>query len=372
MPVANIKIDSKKCDFGSTTKISSIEIFCGVGASSSRCIVKIIRPFSHFQKNRFTPGQETDFLKAGSAITVELGYTSGKTQVCDEAFEGFIARVEVHYSRELVELTLECMDTKMWMMAGEKSKRYHGVNYSGIVKSVLNESYLTSRKIKKTKIEITGEPKKLFNPIYQYNQSDYEFLSYLAELTGSFFFIYLGTAYFVSPCALKSDFTIAIGPSNHLTDISWGYDVLGISKGVMFQGSNPEAKQKVSSNMITRNLRNIGTGFQSPETACSGNLKSYTERKVSSPLVETVDEANFLSQAGYTKSASNFVKCKVVLKGCASKRIYPCMGVQIKDFGSPLNNTYILTGIHHKFDGIKMKFVTEFILSSDCFTLAAL
>lgn len=341
--------------------IDSIVISMGVGNESSNCIIKLSKPFKNFEKGIFLPGNEFDVIKHGEKIKVFLGYSDAILVKCNLAFKGFVSKAKIEYTREVVNITIECMDGKMWMMPGREFKKMLGNKYSSIVRSVLEPSY--TKYIKGNKISIIGEP-TLTNSVYQSNESDYEFLCRLADTTNSFFYIYLGKAYFISPGALKF-ISLSIAPCDLVESVSWGFDVLGLSQSVSVEGTNfKNPKLEVQSAPVMANIQSVGQGI--PPAVLSPNIGATTKESITDNTVNSISEAQFVAQSRFTKNSIKFVTCVVKISGYTSMSdatFFLGMGVNLIGFSKPIDNTYILTKIEHKYDG--KNFTTILTLSTD-------
>lgn len=343
--------------------IKSVEVSVGTGNESGCCTVVLSKAAPDFKLGKFVPESETRVVKQGSPIKVFLGYSSSVAGLPDthEVFSGFISKVKIDYDRELAVVVIECLDAKMWMMPGCTFEKKIQTKYSAIVSGTLLPAYLG--KIDKAIVKIQEEP-ILSQPVYQTNESDYEFLCRLAEITGCLFYIYCGTAYFISPKALVSDPTagLSIVPCQSLKKVSWSADVLGLSQQVVIKGVDTK-KPKVSaeSKPVRANLGNIGKG-QIPK-----NIGSTTKKVVTDLKADTVKTAQFMAQAKFTRKSIDYIKCTVSLCGYADSPEFFKLGmrVSIADMGQDVSNTYILTGIEHKFNGQKRIFTTNLTLSSD-------
>lgn len=367
-PAAKISIDNEEAwDSKGKMTINSIDISMGVSNESSSCIIKLSKPFNNFKKGLFVTGNEFDVAQQGADIKVFLGYSNVFKKFCYTAFSGFISRVQIKYVRAGIDIIIECMDSKMWMMAGKKYEKKLGNKYSNIVRSVLDPAY--KKFIMGSSINIIGEP-VLDSPIYQSNESDYEFLCELADITGSFFYMYLDKAYFISPSALKNTF-FSISPSDIVKGINWESDVLGISQSIEVKGVNAEnPKLEVTSAPVVSNIQNIGQGL--PPQILSSNIGSVTKEEITDDTASNMNEARFKAQSRFTKDSINFIKCIVEIKGYTSAttaNFYLGMGVKISGFSQPIDNTYILTKIEHRYDKRKREFKTILTLSSDSYLI---
>lgn len=350
--------------------IKSIDISVSTGNESGRCTVVLSKIAPNFKLGKFVPESEIKVVKQGSPIRIFLGYpaVAGSLPNTYEVFSGFISKVKIDYDRELAVAVIECLDAKMWMMPGCTFEKKIQTKYSSIVNDTLLPAYLG--KIDKATVKIQEEP-TLSQPVYQTNESDYEFLCRLAGITGCLFYMYCGTAYFISPKALVSDpkAGLSIVPCDSLKKVSWSADVLGLSQQVVIKGVDTK-KPKVSaqSKPVGTNLGNIGNG-QLPK-----NIGSATKKVITDLKADTVKTAQFMAQAKFTRKSIDYIKCIVSLSGYADSPEFFKLGmrVSISDMGQDISNTYILTGIKHKFNGQKRTFATDLTLSSDAMSTTTL
>lgn len=345
--------------------IKSIDISVNVENESSVCTIVLTKPTTNFKLGTFMSGDEFKVVQQGESISVSLGYyISGKIPFTYEAFSGFISKVRIGYDRQFVTTVIECLDAKMWMMPGCKFEKKLMNKYSSIVGSTLLPAY--TGKVRAAIVNIQGEP-TLSKPVYQTNESDYQFLCRLAEITGCLFYIYCGVAYFISPGALKSNVGLVISPCQELEKVSWTSDVLGIPQQIVVQGIDPQKpKVPAKSTDVKVNLGNIGQGL-SPSMMAK-NIGSATKKEITDLKADTMAVAQFMAQAEFTRRSMEFVKCVATISGYTDlpANLSLGMGVKISGLGTGVDNSYILTGIHHRYiNSKKLEFTTDLTLSSD-------
>ncbi len=362
MPCATIKIGTEtEWENKDDLTIESVEISSSIENESSTCKITLERlQVDYSEKGVLTAGNETDVVKQGEKITVKLGYyNSSGTRKVSEAFVGFIASVQLEYAGEGVCVVLECLDAKMWMMAGRKSDLKKGEKYSDIIKSVITTSY--SSQVGTVTVKISQEP-TLSRPIYQNDESDYQFLCRLAEETGCLFFMDLGEVNFISVGNCGGSDSLKLLPCQYLRSISWTSDVLGMSKQVKASGVNiTNQETEVESKGITSNTSNIGSG--SVPSKITKNVGSSTAKVKQLLNITTAAHASFAAQAAFTRQSINFIKCVATIYGYAELSLG--MKVEVTNYGTNLNNKYILKGIEHKYKAKNSSFMTDLVLATD-------
>lgn len=348
-------------------KVKSIDITSGVENESSLC--KIVLEKSQLKYNKITGNldgndPESGLVKRGESITVKLGYTSSASRsmnLTGDVFKGFISSVQISYGI-VCTVVLECMDAKMWMMAGCKTEEKVGTKYSMVVTSVLAQ-YTKSQKITATAVKIDNEP-NLNKTLYQNNESDYSFLCRLAEETGCLFFIYLGQACFFSVGTYKAATALELSPCTFVKNIKWTTSVLGLSKEVVVTGIDPlHPSQEVKSKPVTKNISNIGQSSLTVSPNPVKNVDDITSKNITDEGVDTSAYAQFVAQANFTKNSIKHIVCEVTISGHPLGSVLPGYGVRVSGWGSQIDNTYILTKIRHVYTN--KKFTTELTLATD-------
>lgn len=354
LPCATIQIGSEKpWQEKEDLSIQSIEISSTVEKISSNCRIVLNRPqIDYTDSGVLQDGPELNVIKQGEAISVRLGYSVRETETNKfyDAFKGFISSVQVSYGNDGATVVLDCMDAKMWMMAGCKTEEKKGNKYSTIVRSVLQQaSYTKTQKILKSTVSIGQEP-NLNQSIYQINESDYSFLCRLSKITGCLFFVYLGEVYFIDMDKYKSDIKLCLSPCGFMENIKWKSNVLGLSNKVTVNGIDPLNPSKEVQAKIVKKLTNIGISGSEP-TKVSKNIDEATAKSIKDESVDTVSYAKFIAQSHFTRDSIKFISCVVNIPGLPLESIglKLGMGVQILGYGKSINNNYILMGVKQKF-----------------------
>lgn len=347
--------------------IKKVDISSGVGNEASICVLVLNSSKDIFKYGVFSSNNELKLVKQGSSIKVQLGYG----ELIYDAFYGFISSVKLDYEISSgVNIVVEALDAKMWMMPGVQTEKYPSTTYtrySTIVRKIL-QGYQSYCQL--ININIFGEPQDLNKTIYQTNQSDYDFLCNLAEMTGCFFFAFINDVYFVSPNILRDTAPLIISNCEFLRSIFWESDVLGMPQMVNFEGldmTKPSAP--VMSTPIVKNNINVGTGLPAPIQVT--NIGAQTKVNITDNTIMSSDEANFRAQAYYSKRSLNFIQCNVTVSGLTaitSKMFMPGMPVQLIGWDGLISNNYILMEIKHKYikNSKEHSFKTELSLSTDC------
>ena len=369
LPCATIQIGMETpWQIKDNLKIKSIDITSGVENAASLC--KIVLEKSHLKYTKGTGGladnePESGLVKRGEAITVKLGYTSSASRRMNltfDVFKGFISSVQISYGREIGTIILECMDAKMWMMAGCKTEGKIGSKYSTVVNSILAQ-YTKSQKIQKASVAIKQEP-NLNRALYQHNESDYDFLCRLADETGCLFFVYLGHACFISVDTYKSITALELSPCGFVENIKWSASVLKLSKQVVVTGIDPlNPNNEVKSKVVIKNISNIGKNSLNGGANPVKNVDASTAKNIINEEVDTAAYAQFMAQADFTKNSIKHIVCEVKISGHPLNSVLLGYGIKVSGWGSQIDNTYILTGIKHTYT--KNKFTTELTLATD-------
>jgi phage protein D len=209
-------------------------------------------------------------------------------------------------------------------------------------------------------IKVNGEP-DFKSPIYQRNESDYEFILRAAHTVGALFFIHLGKLYFISPSCLKSPVLIFTFPTMGVISMRCSVSIWGMPKSVEVVGWNPkDYKTSVTSNVTTPEA--IGNGKIASNL--TKNISSTNVLRIIDNSIESVKEANFIAQAKV--NMRNLELSEVNIETMGNPEVELACGVKIDNVGNSFDNNYIISGIEHELRG--KEYTTKLRLVSNMIT----
>lgn len=335
-PMAKIKIGSSVFKRSKNVKITNISVSSSVGNEAGTCHVEFVFPHLSFEKFKLP----SDFakVKVGEKLEVFLGYRNeDNTEV---VFKGYISSFDLEVDDNAVAtLTIEGMDAKMWMMTSKKTelkKEKH--RYSDIV-NALCSSY--SGKVKIGKVKISGES-KFKADLYQYHESDYEFLCRIADLVGAMFFVSLGKLYFVDATSFEKS-ELKIMPTPGLYKVKLSASVWGIPKAVEVLSINQKNPTAVVKGKVTSS-KQVGSGKGA--SSLTKNISKANTITIVDNTLTSAKEAKTLAQAIYNERELNLVETNIKMMGYPEAKLGT--KVSIDGFSNPINNNYVVTGVTHK------------------------
>lgn len=350
-PNAAIKIG------GSTWKsdkiiISHVNVSSSIGPEAGTCSVELIQPYEHINWFNGKIKNNSDFskIKAGEKFEVMLGYDE-PSKLKKSVFTGYISAFDVEYdSNQNVKITIQGMDAKMWMMINKKTElKKNKKKYSAIVSDLFNDY---SSKFKGKKINISSEA-SFEKEIYQRNESDFEFLSRVAYLTGSLFFVdRTGKFYFISPSVQKSN-KLTIKPSGGVEYLKSSVSIWGIPKSVEVASIDEKDYQKLVKGKATSSDK-VGKGNEATKLTTNIGIKSVI--RIVDNTVKSTEEAKFLAESLYNQRNLGLAETTIQIVGYPETDL--STGVKIDGFDDPADNEYIIVGIEHEYSFNPRKYTT--------------
>ncbi len=337
-PTAEVRIDGKKLKTKQAF-ISNVYVEMSTGREASTCEVSLALPQVDFKKNKMELPADFAQVKLGVEIEIDLGYNVDEKPKVKTVFIGYISSFTTEVNEEqYVYLTIQGMDAKMWMMSSRRSELKKEKKKCSDVVADMHKKY--SGKFKSKMISISKET-EFKSPIYQRNESDFEFTCRLADITGALFFVHVGKMYFVSAQAYKA-VKLNISPGLGVHNIKLDWSIWNIPDTVQVVSIDKNDFTKIIESKITSS-GNIGDGKAA--TALTNNIDKSNTITMIDNTVQSVSEASFLAEAKYAERELNLVKGKMSLAGHPT--IDPGTGIKLKGFGDPLDNSYIVQGVKH-------------------------
>ena len=360
-PAAKISISGKSWS-SKTVLVKNVEVSVSVGPEASTCVVDFVTTLNDFNGEKMKLNSDFSKIKLGVEIEISLGFFAegilGRKAKVEKVFVGYVCDIEVHVEEgKQVILTVKGMDAKLWMMPSQIIEFKKGkTKISDVVSDTVSK--FTGR-INGKKIKIKGEP-KLERLIWQMNESHYEFLCRLAELSGCFFYISLGKLYFTSVSELQSGgVTLSPGIGVHELDVT--LSVWGQLKEVTHVSLDPkDFTKKIQSKVTSSSITSYGNG-KNP-TSLTSNISASCAKHIVDYSISSVAEAKFRSDALYNRTAIGLVQGRFLVAGIPD--ITVASELKITGYDKPIDNTYIITKIQHHCSLEDSKYTTEIEASS--------
>lgn len=358
-PAARIEINEKLWE-SSDSIISKVDVNTSVFGEAGTCMVEISCPFSCLTEGKIELNPDFYKIKVGAKFDVYLGYYISGEFKSEKVFSGFIASFDIEYGDVATILTVQGMDAKMWMMTNCKTEFINVKKYSQVAANIY-KSYAS--KLSGRTISVKKEP-NFESPIYQNNESDFQFVLRAANIVGAWFYIQSGKMYFVDPSHSKSVKMSVSPPSMGVVSLRFTADIWGMPKSVKVIGKDKKNYKKFTTGNVTTS-NTIGKG-KSPSKLTS-NISSANVLNIVNSSVISANEANFLAQAEMNKREINFISVNLVTLGNPDLKLGD--GVQIKNVGSPVDNDYIVLEINHSFNSAD--YYTSFKLGTNRMQLSS-
>lgn len=360
-PKGEVKIGSKKWSSDDIV-MTHVDVVSSVKGEASTCEVTLILPFSDYEEGKRKLHSDFSKVKVGVEVEVSLGYIVDKDFELESVFKGYVSAFEIEIDNKgRTILNLQGMDAKMWMMTNRKTELKKEIKKYSVVVSNVCDDY--SSKLSGKEVDIDGEV-GFEAPIYQRNESDYEFLSRISILTGSLFFIDLGKLYFVSPSSLNVS-KLKLCPGSAISNIKLCANIWGIPKTVKVVGVDQKDKNSLIEAEASKS-DSIGDGKGA--ASLTSNIGKANTIVIVDNTITSVNEAKFLAESVYNRRELNLMEVKLEIIG------YPKVNlgseVTLDNFGKPIDNDYIISGIEHhcNLDNAEIggaKYTTTIILSTN-------
>ena len=337
-PTAEVKIKNKKWS-SDDIYITNVDILSSVNGEASTCEVTLALLSAEYKDKKLKLHSDFSQVKVGVELEVSLGYLVDEKSETEKVFRGYISAFEIELDdKGRATLNIQGMDAKMWMMASRKTELKKDIKkYSVVVNNVCGKY---SGKLKGKEVDINGEV-EFESPIYQRNESDFDFLNRISVLTGSLFFISLGKLYFVSPSSLNSS-KLKIKSMEAILNLRMCASVWGIPKVVKVVGVDQKDRNTLIEAQAT-NSDGIGDGKSA--TSLTSNISETNTITIIDNTITSVNEAKFLAEAIYNRRELNLAEVKMETVGCPEVELGS--KVVLDNFGDPIDNDYIISGIEH-------------------------
>lgn len=283
-----------------------------------------------YDKNNFS--WVDSILKPGSKVEIKLGYVDKFVSV----FDGYITGVTFEFSRNSgANLVVSGMDASFLMMKGKKSFIWTKKKHSDIVSEIAKKYKL------KTDVSSTSTE---FETVVQNNQSDYDFIKYLADLNSSEMFVYGSTFYFRVINKSKSA-SITLEMNKHLMNMTYSTDLASQIGGVVVRGYNIKKEEIEAKIEKVDSLNSDGKDGVSILSSLDGkNTMNY----VYEPVVSK-KEAEDIAKSLLLKKSMNYVSGNATSIGLPE--ISSGRYVKIKGIYGTQSRVFYITSVIHSFNG---------------------
>ncbi|GMB11012.1 MAG: hypothetical protein NkDv07_0986 [Candidatus Improbicoccus devescovinae] len=310
--------------------LSNIETKVSCGPEASICEVVLYARRQAAAKNK-----EFSDIKVGKKIKIEIKKSIISTE---EVFVGYLFSFSIEIAQDVQILTLMGMDAKMWLMSSKNTKQFEGKKkYSDIVKQI-GQSH---PKVTIGTVTITGEV-NLSEPINQIDQSDYDFLCYIAEITGCFFYFEFDELFFKNYDKTKGT-SVTVTEKLQIKNVKYTANTLGMLKSAKVIGVNMDNFSEP-----IEGTESTGTtlGGGEPATECVSTFSSSANVLLTTvPNVKSPEEAAFYAKALLNKRKIRFVNC--VLTVDFNYKLKLLSKITIRCFGDFIDGNYIISAINH-------------------------
>ncbi len=342
----DIKINKNTIKTNNTI-ITGVMIDSGMPPEAGICEICVeICGYSFKGKDEIKIDSEFAQIKVGQPLEIQVANSIKSGTRKTTVFTGFVERIECeidNYSH--IRFILHGMDAKMWMMANKLTEaRGTGKSLEQIVKLVIS-NYSSQAPIKDISLLKNVDFKNTF---YQVNQSDYEFLCMLADLTGSLFYIDAeGKTNFCAPSKLGHPSNKVQFKDEIVEDIRFSASVWGTPQSVKVTTIDPKDPSKTISAEAS-SAASIGSGKASRQVV-SQNYSSQSSGtryvNITDNSIDSQDQAKARADAEYNQRNLKFVETELRTKG--NPALAAGQGMKISGFNEPFDNDYLIVRVKH-------------------------
>ena len=359
--IIEAKIAGKDADFG--CDISSLEFDASTNGEASICTVRWISDCYTYDELELRESFST--VQIGAKFEVSAGYcgVDGSAYLA-EIFSGFVFSFSLDIKDNVSYLEVSGMDAKLWMMANKFTQfKSSEQTYSKIVQDIENKY---SSKFSGATIDIPSEPTSIRPGLHQNDESDFDYLRRIADITGSLFYVVDGEFMF-TPIQANGYEQIVIEPICRINEekfikkVTFTSNIVGIPKSVSASFTKDEEYNNTTTSEVSSSS-NIGSG--NTADGLTNNISDSNIIKIFDSSLNSSDCAKLVAQSEYSRRAINLVKCEVVCEFLPDVKIGA--PAEMSGFGDIIDNEYIITSLNHKYDG--NNFRTTIGLSSDAFS----
>ena len=272
-----------------------------------------------------------NYLTVGKKVEIKLGYVDKFETV----FEGYITNVKFQFSRgEVPTVVVSGMDSLFLLMKGKKSFIWSKKKHSDIVSEVAKKYGL--------KTEVTSTDVQ-FESVIQNQQTDYDFLRYLADLNSCEVFVVGTTLYFRKINSEKGS-VIDLEVHRNLIEFEYGYNLGDLIGGVTVKGYNTKKEEIEAKINTVKGLESSGKdGISILQKLDKENIIHY----IYDPVISK-KEAEDRAKSLLLKRSMMFVEGEGASIGLPE--IIAGRYINIKGIWGTKTKLFYITSVNHVFD----------------------
>ncbi len=354
-PTLEIKIADKEWT-SENIQVTYVKVSSDVWSKAGVCNIELTLFDANeiLKESKIEMPDEFSGIKIGVKFELSLGYwTKNPSELTalnqkssknvSTVFKGYISNFKRSAKSDSIVFEIEAMDGLMWLMANKKTElKKDKKKYSAIIIEMLGKY---SGVLPEKSVEIKGEI-EYETPIYQTNQSDFDFIKEVCEKFGCLFFISNGKCFVSKIADLNNGSKITIDYDGQLEQyIETNADILGIPKKVEVIGTDPKDYTKQIKSEVTKVSSTVGSKGKETNTM-SNSITNNNVITVVDNDVASVDEAKALAEAILNLKAFKSLVTKLKMHGYQD--VVLGQKVTLKKFGPPTDNDYLVTGIEHE------------------------
>lgn len=345
LPMVNIKVNGKEIGKAGLF-ISGIEVELSSGFEASAAAFHIYNCIDQ-GTGEFRLDSFKQYLYLGSSVSIELGYGGAVTEV----FKGLIVQVQFSCEAEdTPNIEVMAMDAKGIMMSNSYARQMKADCYSEAVKEIFSkpayqklqsEGILTKLDIKETPDKKSGNHKKSASSetIEMVSESDYEFIVKAAKKFNFEFFVDNGVLCF-RKAKQVSDCLIELGIKAGVLSYQACYDIRGLVQKIEARGMNAGKGELISASQKFNQKISLGNKAKA--------LLSKTEKVYIDATITSKEQAESRVESLMDRMSYQFgtLECECI----GLPELKPGQFVDLKGFGSPVDNRFYITNVRHLLD----------------------
>lgn len=291
-----------------------------------------------------------DIFVLGSEVSIHLGYKDDVEEVFVGEVTEFAPRFE-EYNAPSMEVKIQ---TKLnELKKGHKCKSFENKTPASIIKDIVSKYNLTPD------VEDFG-PENIYTE--QYNLTDYDYITYLADKYGKFIYCYNNNVY------VKTE----ISPTNDDVVLEWGKTLISartemdIKKQLSAVTATGWDVMKCEGFTATATMKDVPLKIGG-DYCWEDNSRGYDTHKVTQlNSADFTDEAEAMeiAKAVILKRSLNFQTCEAKTEG--NYHIRPGNRITIKYLGKESDGEYLVSSVEHTFNVQEGYFTTCHLKRNFC------
>lgn len=291
-----------------------------------------------------------DIFVLGSEVSIHLGYKDDVEEVFVGEVTEFAPRFE-EYNAPSMEVKIQ---TKLnELKKGHKCKSFENKTPASIIKDIVSKYDLTPD------VEDFG-PENIYTE--QYNLTDYDYITYLADKYGKFIYCYNNTVY------VKTE----ISPTNDDVVLEWGKTLISARTEINLRNQLSAVTatgwdvMKCEGFTATATMKDVPLKIGG-EYCWEDNSRGYDTHKVTQlNSADFTDEAEAMeiAKAVILKRSLNFQTCEAKTEG--NYHIRPGNRITVKYLGKESDGEYLVSSVEHTFNVLEGYFTTCHLKRNFC------